>query len=31
MKITIEATVAAPVEAVWRAWTTPDDTFARLA
>ena len=25
MKITIEATVAAPVEEVWRAWTTPDD------
>src|SRR5688500_3332150 len=25
MKITVEATVAAPVEAVWRAWTTPDD------
>ena len=25
MKITIEATVAAPIEAVWRAWTTPED------
>ncbi len=25
MKITVETTVAAPVEAVWRAWTTPDD------
>lgn len=25
MKITIETTVAAPVEAVWRAWTTPAD------
>ena len=25
MKITIETTVAAPVEEVWRAWTTPDD------
>jgi len=25
MKITVEATVAAPVEEVWRAWTTPDD------
>lgn len=24
-KITIEATVAAPVEKVWEAWTTPDD------
>ncbi len=25
MKITIEKFVNAPVEAVWRAWTTPDD------
>ena len=25
MKITIEETVAAPVEAVWTAWTTPAD------
>lgn len=25
MKITVETTVAAPVEEVWRAWTTPDD------
>ena len=25
MKITVETTVAAPVEQVWRAWTTPDD------
>ena len=25
MKITVEATVAAPVEEVWRAWTTPAD------
>src|ERR1044071_6948446 len=25
MKITVETTVAAPVEAVWRAWTTPED------
>jgi uncharacterized protein YndB with AHSA1/START domain len=25
MTITIEATVAAPVEEVWRAWTTPAD------
>jgi uncharacterized protein YndB with AHSA1/START domain len=25
MKITIETTVAAPIEDVWRAWTTPDD------
>lgn len=25
MKITIEATVKAPVEQVWRAWTTPAD------
>ena len=25
MKITVEANVAAPIEAVWRAWTTPDD------
>lgn len=25
MKITVETTVTAPVEEVWRAWTTPDD------
>jgi len=25
MKITIEATIAAPIEEVWRAWTTPED------
>ena len=25
MKITVETTVAAPVEKVWQAWTTPDD------
>jgi uncharacterized protein YndB with AHSA1/START domain len=25
MRITVETTVAAPVEDVWRAWTTPDD------
>jgi uncharacterized protein YndB with AHSA1/START domain len=25
MKITIETTVVAPLEAVWRAWTTPAD------
>ncbi len=25
MKITIETIVNAPVEDVWRAWTTPDD------
>ncbi len=25
MKITIETTIEAPVEKVWRAWTTPDD------
>ena len=25
MKITIETTVAAPIDEVWRAWTTPDD------
>jgi uncharacterized protein YndB with AHSA1/START domain len=25
MKITIETTIAAPVEVVWRAWTTPED------
>ena len=24
-RITIETRIAAPVEAVWRAWTTPDD------
>lgn len=25
MKITVETTMAAPVEKVWRAWTTPED------
>lgn len=25
MKITVETTVAAPIEKVWSAWTTPDD------
>src|SRR3954464_4010474 len=25
MQITVETTVAAPVEEVWRAWTTPND------
>jgi uncharacterized protein YndB with AHSA1/START domain len=25
MKITVETTVTAPIEDVWRAWTTPDD------
>jgi len=25
MKITVETTVAAPIEEVWRAWTSPDD------
>src|SRR4030088_1363707 len=25
MKITVETTVTAPVEEVWRAWTTPED------
>ena len=25
MKITVEVTVAAPIEEVWRAWTTTDD------
>ncbi len=25
MKITVETLVAAPLEAVWQAWTTPDD------
>ena len=25
MKITVEATASAPIEEVWRAWTTPDD------
>lgn len=25
MKITVETTIAAPIEDVWRAWTTPDD------
>jgi uncharacterized protein YndB with AHSA1/START domain len=25
MKITVETTVKAPIEQVWRAWTTPDD------
>ncbi|MFO0928292.1 MAG: SRPBCC family protein [Gemmataceae bacterium] len=25
MRITVETTVAAPIEDVWRAWTTPED------
>jgi len=25
MKITVETTVRAPLEEVWRAWTTPED------
>ena len=25
MKITVEATVAAPIDEVWRTWTTPED------
>lgn len=25
MKITVETTVAAPIEKVWRTWTTPED------
>lgn len=25
MQLTVETTVAAPIEEVWRAWTTPDD------
>jgi uncharacterized protein YndB with AHSA1/START domain len=25
MKITVEAKIAAPIEEVWRAWTTPED------
>lgn len=25
MKITVETKVAAPIEAVWKAWTTPED------
>jgi uncharacterized protein YndB with AHSA1/START domain len=25
MKITVETTVAAPIEQVWHAWTTPED------
>ncbi len=25
MKITVETTVHAPLDMVWRAWTTPDD------
>ena len=25
MQITVETTVAAPIEEVWRAWTTPED------
>ena len=25
MKITVEVTIAAPIEDVWRAWITPDD------
>ena len=28
MRITVEATVAAPVEDVWRAWTTPQDVMS---
>jgi uncharacterized protein YndB with AHSA1/START domain len=24
-KITVETTVAAPIERIWKAWTTPDD------
>jgi uncharacterized protein YndB with AHSA1/START domain len=25
LKITVETTVAAPIEVVWKAWTTPED------
>src|ERR1700761_6403585 len=25
MKITVEAAVRAPIDAIWRAWTTPED------
>ena len=25
MKITVEQTISAPIEDVWRSWTTPDD------
>ena len=25
MKLTVETTVAAPIDRVWKAWTTPDD------
>ena len=25
MRITIETTIAAPIERIWQAWTTPDD------
>lgn len=28
MKITVEALVKAPVETVWRCWTTPQDIMA---
>lgn len=28
MKITIETTIPAPIEEVWRAWTTPEDIKA---
>jgi len=28
MKITVEALVRAPMEAVWQAWTTPEDIVA---
>lgn len=28
MKITVETTVRAPIDAVWRAWTTPEDIVA---
>lgn len=27
-KITVETTVRAPIDAVWRAWTTPEDIVA---
>jgi len=25
LKITVETTIAAPIEVVWKAWTTPED------
>lgn len=25
MKITVETTIAAPIETIWQGWTTPDD------